>query len=73
MESLKKFYRVDRRSIAFMKFTIEAYEGLGFLSTVDPGSGLVVLHIPPGREAEADTLISALGNEILIESAEPPC
>lgn len=72
MESLKKFYRVDRRRIAFMKFIIEAYDGLGLLSTADSGSGLVVLHIPPGREAEADTLMSALGNDILIESAEPP-
>ena len=70
MKSLKKYYRVDRRKIAYMKFTIEAYEGVGLLSTVDSGSGLVVLHIPPGREAEVDVIISDLKNDILIEPAE---
>ena len=72
MKSLKKYYRVDRRKIAYMKFTIEAYEGVGLLSTVDSGSGLVVLHIPPGREAEVDVIISDLKNDILIEPAEWP-
>ena len=72
MKSLKKYYRVDRRKIAYMKFTIEAYDGVGLLSTVDSGSGLVVLHIPPGREAEVDAIISDLKNDILIETAERP-
>jgi hypothetical protein len=72
MKSLKKFYRVNRRKIALMKFTIEAYDGVGLLSTVDADLGLVVLHIPPGREAEIDAIISDLENDILIEPAEPP-
>ena len=72
MKSLKKYFRVDRRKIAYMKFTIEAYDGVGLLSTVDSGSGLVVLHIPPGREAEVDAIISDLKNDILIETAERP-
>lgn len=72
MKSLKKFYRVDRPKIAFMKFIIEAYDGLGLLSTLDPYSGLVVLHIPPGRESEMDAIIADLKNDILIEPAERP-
>jgi hypothetical protein len=72
MKCLKKFYRVDRPKIAFLKFTIEAYDGVGLLSTVDSVSGLVVLHIPPGREAEIDAIIADLKNDILIEPAERP-
>jgi hypothetical protein len=72
MKSLKKYYRVDRPKIAFMKFIIEAYDGVGLLSTVDSDSGLVVLHIPPGREAEIDAIIADLKNDILIEPAERP-
>ena len=72
MKSLKQFYRVDRRKIALMKFTVEAYDGVALLSTVDAGLGLVVLHIPPGREAEIDAIISDLKNDILIEPADPP-
>ena len=66
----KKYYRVDRRKIALMKFTLEAYDGVGLLSTVDPLSGLVVIHIPPGRDAEIEAIISDLKNDILIEPAE---
>jgi hypothetical protein len=67
MKCIQKYYRVDRRKIAFMKFTIEAYDGVGLLSTVDPETGLVVLHVPPGREAEIDEIISSLKHDILIE------
>lgn len=73
MKSLTKYYRVDRRKIAFMKFTLEAYDGVGLLTTVDADKGLVVLHVPPGREAETDAIISELKNDILIEPAEAPC
>ena len=72
MKSLRKFYRVDRRRIVFMKFTLEAYDGVGLLTTIDAEKGLIVLHVPPGREAEADTIISDLKNDILIEPAESP-
>jgi hypothetical protein len=72
MNSMKKYYRVDRRQIAFMKFTLEAYEGVGLLTTVDSESGLVVIYIPPGREMEIDSIISDLKDDILIEPAEGP-
>lgn len=72
MKSMKKYYRVDRRKIALMRFIMEAYDGVGLLSTVDPESGLVVIHIPPGREVEIEYIISDLKKDILIEPAEKP-
>ena len=72
MFSVKKYFRVDRRKIALIKFTLEAYEGVGLLTTVDSESGLVVISIPPGREMEVDTLISDLKDNILIEPVEGP-
>ncbi|MBW2100196.1 MAG: DUF4911 domain-containing protein, partial [Deltaproteobacteria bacterium] len=45
MESIKKYYRVDRRAISFLRFVFEAYDGIATLTTIDPDSGIVVFCI----------------------------
>ena len=68
-ETIKRYYRVDRREIAFIKFILEAYDGLAVLETLDPMAGMVVFHIAPGCEAEVDAVLQDLKKEILIEPA----
>jgi len=46
MECLTQYYRVDRREIAYIKFVIESYDGVGLLSTVEPQSGLIDRLLP---------------------------
>lgn len=72
MECETKYFRVDRREIAYFKFVIESYDGVGLLSTVVPQSGLVLLRIAPGCEEVIDDIISDLKKTILIEPAVPP-
>jgi len=48
---------------------LESYEGIATLTTVDPDEGLVVLLVPPGCEAEVDTLLVDLAGEFYME----PC
>ncbi len=60
MNSQIRHYRVRRRDIAFLRHVLEACDGVAFLRTVDPRVGLVALHIPPGREAEAEGVMSGL-------------
>lgn len=67
MESIRKYYRMDRRQIHFFKFLLEAYEGVAVLTTLDRTTGLVVLLIAPGREVEAAQLVEQLSKEIMIE------
>ncbi len=67
VETVKRYYRVDRREIAFIKFIFEAYDGLAVLETLDPLAGMVVFHIAPGCEAEVDKVLQDLKREILIE------
>ena len=67
-----KYYRVERSQIAYLKFILEAYDGIAVLSTVDPGPGLVVLRIAPECEAEVETVLEDLRKEILIESTSGP-
>lgn len=60
---------MDRRQIHFLRFLLEAYEGVAVLTTLDQTTGLVVLLIAPGREAEASRLVEQLRKEIMIEPA----
>jgi hypothetical protein len=67
LETIKKYYRVDRREISYLKFIIESYEGLATLSTIDAGAGAVRLHIAPGCLTQVEHIMQALGKEILME------
>lgn len=68
-ESIKRYYRVDRREIAFIRFIFEAYDGMAVLETLDPQAGIVVFHIAPGCEPDVDLILQDLKREIMIEPA----
>ena len=70
VETIKRYYRVDRREIAFIKFIVEAYDGIAVLETLDPIAGIVVFHIAPGCKRDIDALLEDLKREILIEPAQ---
>ena len=70
MKTVNQFYRVDRRRISYIKFIIEAYEGLAVVTTLDPAKGAIVLRVAPGCEALAQDVMSDLGKTILIETME---
>ena len=64
-------YRVDPYEIHYLKFILEAYEGLATLTTLDPHQGLVQLTVPPGCNRSLETLIEALGQEMELERLSP--
>lgn len=70
METIKRYYRMDRRDIYLLRFFLEAYDGISGLSTIDAQSGLVVLQIAPGCEQEVADLITQMQRETLMEPAE---
>jgi hypothetical protein len=67
-----RYFRIDRRQIAYVKFILEAYEGLAVLSTVDPERGVVKLHIAPGCEDDVAGILSDLGNHLMIRPVSEP-
>jgi len=74
METIKKYYRIDRTSIAYVRFTLEAYDGIANMTTLDPQKGIVRMAIAPGCIAEMDAIISDLKQHILIEPVDmEPC
>lgn len=69
METIKRYYRVDRREIAFLRFILEAYDGIAVMRTQDRELGIIGLDIAPGCEAVVDLILRDLKQDILIEPA----
>jgi len=68
VETIKQYYRVDRREIAYIKFILEAYDGIAVFRTLDPEAGILELNIAPGCEKDVENVIRDLKKTILIES-----
>jgi len=72
MRAHRRYYRVDRRQIAFLRFILEAYDGLAVLQTVDPHRGEVVVYIARGCLDEADGILTDLKKTIHMEPMQAP-
>ena len=69
VETIKKYFRVDRREIHFIRFILEAYDGIVTLTTVDPDAGLVCLSIPPGCENDVEIVLQDIKKDVMIARA----
>ena len=69
-ETIRRYYRVDRRDIAFLRFVFEAYEGLAMIETLDPELGVIVFYIAPGCEPDVDMILGDLKSDIMMEAAQ---
>ena len=58
---------MDRREIAFIKFIIEAYDGIAALRTIDPMKGTILFYIAPGCEPQFRKILQELSKQILIQ------
>jgi len=71
LETITQYYRVDRREIAFLKFILEAYDGIGIIKTEDPIRGIISFHIAPGCQKQVTDILRYLKKDILIEPVIP--
>ena len=69
---LRRYYRIDRRQIHYLKFILEGYDGVAIMKTVDSHAGLVVIHVAPGCEYEVNAIMDNLTRDIRIETAPAP-
>ncbi len=60
METIKRQFRVDRREIIYLRYTIESYDGMAVVKTIDPHEAVLELQIAPGCEEFIDTLLCDL-------------
>jgi hypothetical protein len=63
-------YRVDTSQISFLKFILEAYDGMAQMTTLDPGLGVVEIYVSSGCLKDFEMLIVDLKKQMLIEAIE---
>jgi hypothetical protein len=54
--------------MVYLKFILEAYEGMNVMSTVDNVAGIIRIAIMEGFEADMDGLLAELGRQVAMEA-----
>jgi len=63
-ETCTRYFKINRRDLVYLKFILEAYEGLTTLSTADREEGIVRLNMPRGFSEDVGALVDVLRIEI---------
>jgi hypothetical protein len=71
-ETCTRFFQIELRDLVYLKFILEAYEGLSVLSTVDQKAGIVKLSYPSCFTNDIAELVGALSADITIMEVPPP-
>ncbi len=62
-----RYFKVAHRDMVYLKFILEAYEGMNVMSTVDNKVGIIRIAIMPGFVADMDGLLADLGQQVTME------
>jgi hypothetical protein len=71
-DSDARYFHVNRPDLAYLKFILEAYEGLAILSTVEREGAIVRIGYPQFSSRDVDSLLNALGKEIHMKEVPQP-
>jgi uncharacterized protein DUF4911 len=66
------YLRLPAREIAYVKFVVESYEGIGIVRTLDRRAATLVILAVPDFEADARALVRALATEAECVETAPP-
>lgn len=68
VQTITKFYSINKSDIGFIKFIFEAHDGLAVVSTMKDEKDTIAIYIAPGCEEEADELVEHLGQTVKINA-----
>jgi len=66
-ETSKMIFQVRRKDIDYIRNTLESYDGMALVRTIDPYKALIEVYIAPGCEDIVLELIDSLKNKENIE------
>jgi Domain of unknown function (DUF4911) len=66
------FLRIDPVDIAFVKFVVEAYEGVAVVRTLDRRAAVIVLLVSRDFRPVADSILAALRDSTRFEEVPVP-
>ena len=72
METIPVFLQLPPEHIAMLKFTVESYEGIGIVRTLDAQSGVIVILALPDTLQHVEPIIASLAAELQIQRISPP-
>jgi len=72
LKTIQRYFRIQRKNIAFIKFILEAYDGMAVMRTLDPREGVVELIIAPDFEREVNEILDNLRGEFEVQPIDPP-
>ncbi|MBW2031062.1 MAG: DUF4911 domain-containing protein [Deltaproteobacteria bacterium] len=67
METTKRHLKVERRDINYLRVTLESYDGMVVVRTVDPREAVIELQISPGCESLVFELLRDLTENELMD------
>jgi hypothetical protein len=62
-----RYFKVAHRDMVFLKFILEAYEGMNVMSTVDNKVGIIRIAIMSGFLADMEGVLADLGRQVIME------
>ena len=65
-----RYFKVAHRDMVYLKFILEAYEGMNVMSTVDNQAGIIRIAIMPGFVEDMDALLAELGQKVKMEAVQ---
>jgi hypothetical protein len=60
METVRKIFRVDRKEINYLRTTLESYDGMAVVRTIDPRDARIEIMMSPGCEELISNLLDSL-------------
>lgn len=70
MQSIRRVFRVNRNDINYIRSTIESYNGMAVVATLDPYEAYIELQVSPGCEDLVSELLDSLCLEEGLEIGE---
>jgi hypothetical protein len=71
-DQTRLYFRVNRRDLVYLKFILEAYEGMSTLSTIDRLGMIVQLTIPSEFSTDMQMLLETLAAEVQLTEMPSP-
>jgi hypothetical protein len=62
-----RYFLVNRRDVVYLKFILEAYEGMATMTTVQREGVIIRLTIPAGFAADIQELLAAISADIPLQ------
>jgi len=63
MQTIERVFRVDRKDIHYIRSTIESFDGMAVVTTLDPYEASIKIRISPGCEYLVLELLDSLVKE----------